>query len=233
MLSLDPASIAEFIRNEETKRLFECLQDRQSWNAFLGSLDSPAFCSSCSIADPEVPCVTQKLTIGCHRCFITLDECSLVNDFRQAVLVNDFNHTTATAKEYLLDLSALEAHLRSIGGARRVPTWKEVEAVEQCAQSGDERLRSALNDFRILHLRMELEHNRLWRIVESYESTILEVNICCTEAIRTARAIDGGVDATAGVKPFREAVWSIERMSRDALDADENIALSDDESSNA
>ncbi|KAH6905681.1 hypothetical protein BKA70DRAFT_1225389 [Coprinopsis sp. MPI-PUGE-AT-0042] len=231
MAALDIGNIAKFIRKEETKKLFECLEDRQSWAAFLGALDSPAICSACATAEPEVPCVTERHTIGCIRCFTTLDECSLVVDFRKAVLVNSFNHTPISAKAYLLELSNVETHLKSIGGGKRVPTWGEVEAIELRAHSGTEKLPDVLDHLRILHFRMQLEHIWLSKIVASWECTLLEISICSTDAIRKARAAGAGNLASAAM--FKEAVWEIERMSRDALDADEAIGLSDEEPENA
>ncbi|KAH6867649.1 hypothetical protein BKA70DRAFT_1579309 [Coprinopsis sp. MPI-PUGE-AT-0042] len=212
MSSLDAKSIANFIRNERTKQLVQCLEDKHLWRSFFDSLDVHLTCSACATTSPKVTCITEGYTVGCHRCFSTHQQCSIVEDYRKKILVLHCNETLAGARERLREFCGLEAHVKRMGDNKRETTWEEVEAIEKDAKIGEGQLGYALDNLRILHLRMELELIQLRRLNESFCDTMLEISLCASEA-----------RACASPETLGEAVWEIEGMATDALGVNADI----------
>ncbi|KAH6903780.1 hypothetical protein BKA70DRAFT_1227703 [Coprinopsis sp. MPI-PUGE-AT-0042] len=204
---LDSNVVAKFIRNERTKQLVQCLEDKSLWRSFFDSLKTHITCSACATASPKAPCITEGYTVGCHRCFSIHERCSIVDEYREEALVLNFNESLAGAKEYIREFSGLETHLKRM----------EVEAIERGAKMGEGQLGSALNDLRILHMRMELvisELIQLRRLNESFCDTIFEIRLCATEA-----------RASTSPEILGEAVWEIEGMAKDALGVNADMSV--------
>ncbi|KAH6877014.1 hypothetical protein BKA70DRAFT_1239656 [Coprinopsis sp. MPI-PUGE-AT-0042] len=225
MSYLDANTVANFIRNERTKQLVQCLENKSLWRSFFDSLKTNTTCSACATASPKAPCITEGYTVGCHRCFSMHERCSIVEEYREKTLVLNFNESLAGAKEYIHKFSALEAHLKRMGANKQLTTWDEVEAIERGGKMGEEQLSSALNDLRILHMRMELvisELIQLRRLNESFCDTIYEISLCATEA-----------RASTNPEILGEAVWEIEGMAKDALGVNADMSVWNDLAGNA
>ncbi|KAH6905690.1 hypothetical protein BKA70DRAFT_1225399 [Coprinopsis sp. MPI-PUGE-AT-0042] len=202
---LDSNVVAKFIRNERTKQLVQCLEDKSLWRSFLRLSEDPHHLQCLRNRFPQG--ALEGYTVGCHRCFSIHERCSIVDEYREEALVLNFNESLAGAKEYIREFSGLETHLKRM----------EVEAIERGAKMGEGQLGSALNDLRILHMRMELvisELIELRRLNESFCDTIFEIRLCATEA-----------RASTSPEILGEAVWEIEGMAKDALGVNADMSV--------
>jgi hypothetical protein len=178
MAYLDQASLACFAADEATRLLLVALEDRKSWALFRRRNEPLPPCRTCKTAGLGESCELEDYNIGCSTCLSCLDRCPTADEYAVAFLVERLKMTEASAKEQLQQLWLVHEHFKSTRQEYRDTHWQGeylepdpklgpgpltgslcvlgMLSIVERVRGGDEEAKAALDDFRVLHLRMEL-----------------------------------------------------------------------------
>ncbi|KAH6866229.1 hypothetical protein BKA70DRAFT_1453794 [Coprinopsis sp. MPI-PUGE-AT-0042] len=174
---LDPAMLATFTRNLRTKAIIECLHDYPRWKIHLRSSLPGVRCASCT-KENSPDCSFAEETVGCFGCLGRNEMCSVIDEYREGILRNQFGDSESDAKRYLSEYYEYETHLRTVMHEKEQKTWADVEAIECAAKSGQEQLQWSLDGIRNLHASMDIEIKALRYTATSYYTTLAKIRRC-------------------------------------------------------